>query len=33
VTGLDGLKPILIGLAAKRSLAEHRPVKVSEIES
>jgi myo-inositol 2-dehydrogenase/D-chiro-inositol 1-dehydrogenase len=32
VTGLDGLKPILIGLAAKRSLAEHRPVKVSEIE-
>ncbi len=33
VTGIDGLKPILIGLAAKRSLAEHRPVLVSEIES
>ncbi len=33
VTGIDGLKPILIGLAAKRSLAEHRPVRVSEIES
>ena len=33
VTGLDGLKPILIGLAAKRSLAEHRPVAVSELES
>jgi len=32
VTGVDGLKPILIGLAAKRSLAEHRPVLVSEIE-
>ncbi len=33
VTGIDGLKPILIGLAAKRSLAERRPVLVSEIES
>jgi myo-inositol 2-dehydrogenase/D-chiro-inositol 1-dehydrogenase len=33
VTGVDGLKPILIGLAAKRSLAERRPVLVSEIES
>jgi myo-inositol 2-dehydrogenase / D-chiro-inositol 1-dehydrogenase len=32
VTGLDGLKPILIGLAAKKSLAEHRPVRVSEID-
>jgi len=32
VGGLDGLKPVLIGLAAKRSLAEHRPVRVSEIE-
>ena len=32
VGGIDGLKPILIGLAAKRSLAEHRPVLVSEIE-
>ncbi len=28
----DGLKPVLIGLAAKRSLKENRPVKISEIE-
>lgn len=28
----DGLKPVLIGLAAKKSLEEHRPVKISEIE-
>lgn len=27
----DGLKPVLIGLAAKMSLAENRPVKVAEI--
>jgi myo-inositol 2-dehydrogenase/D-chiro-inositol 1-dehydrogenase len=27
----DGLKPVLIGLAAKLSLAENRPVKVAEI--
>lgn len=27
----DGLKPVLMGLAAKRSLKEHRPVKVEEI--
>jgi len=33
VTGVDGLKPILIGLAAKRSVAERRPVLVSEIEN
>lgn len=32
VTGKDGLAPVLIGLAAKRSLAEGRPVKISEIE-
>jgi myo-inositol 2-dehydrogenase/D-chiro-inositol 1-dehydrogenase len=32
VTGRDGLAPILIGLAAKRSLAEHRPVRLSEVE-
>jgi myo-inositol 2-dehydrogenase/D-chiro-inositol 1-dehydrogenase len=32
VTGVDGLKPILIGLAAKRSLAEHRPVRIAEID-
>ncbi|MDR2266632.1 MAG: inositol 2-dehydrogenase [Christensenellaceae bacterium] len=29
---VDGLKPVLIGLAAKTSLAENRPVKLSEIE-
>lgn len=29
---MDGLKPILMGLAAKKSLAEHRPVKISEIK-
>ena len=28
----DGLKPVLMGLAAKKSLEEHRPVKISEIE-
>lgn len=27
----DGLKPVLMGLAAKKSAAEHRPVKISEI--
>ncbi|MDK2919449.1 MAG: myo-inositol 2-dehydrogenase / D-chiro-inositol 1-dehydrogenase [Candidatus Petromonas sp.] len=32
VTGIDGLKPILIGLAAKKSLEEGRPIKISEIE-
>jgi len=32
VTGIDGLKPVLIGLAAKKSLAEGRPVRISEIE-
>lgn len=32
VGGQDGLAPILIGLAAKRSLAEHRPVRIAEIE-
>lgn len=30
-TGTDGLNSILIALAAKKSLAEHRPVKISEI--
>lgn len=29
---VDGLKPVLIGLAAKLSLKENRPVKISEIE-
>lgn len=28
----DGLKPVLIGLAAKKSIEENRPVKISEIE-
>lgn len=31
VTGNDGLMNLAIGLAAKKSLAEHRPVKVSEV--
>lgn len=29
---IDGLKPVLMGLAAKKSLEEHRPVKISEIK-
>lgn len=29
----DGLEPVLMGLAAKRSLAEHRPVKISEMRA
>ena len=28
VTGIDGLKPVLIGLAAKQSVAEGRPIKL-----
>jgi myo-inositol 2-dehydrogenase/D-chiro-inositol 1-dehydrogenase len=32
VTGVDGLMPLKIGLAAKRSCAENRPVKLAEIE-
>lgn len=32
VTGQDGLAPVLIGLAALKSLKEKRPVKISEIE-
>ena len=32
--GIDcGLQPVLIGLAAKKSLAENRPVKIAEIAS
>lgn len=31
VTGTDGLQPVLMGLAAARSLREGRPVKLSEI--
>ncbi|WP_432664919.1 inositol 2-dehydrogenase [Wukongibacter baidiensis] len=33
VRGIDGLKPIYIGLAAKKSLVEGRPVKINEIEN
>ena len=29
---MDGLQPVLMGLAAKKSLEEHRPVKISEIK-
>lgn len=32
VNAVDGLKPVLIGLAAKKSLDEGRPVKLREIE-
>ena len=32
VTGKDGLQAVLIALAAKKSLDEHRPVKISEVE-
>jgi len=28
---MDGLKPVIMGLAAQKSMAEHRPVKISEI--
>jgi myo-inositol 2-dehydrogenase/D-chiro-inositol 1-dehydrogenase len=28
----EGLKPVLMGIAAKKSVLEHRPVKLSEIE-
>ena len=31
VTGIDGLMPVKIAIAAKRSLDENRPVKISEI--
>lgn len=33
VNEYDGLQAVLIGLAAKKSAQEHRPVKVSEIEN
>ena len=32
VGALDGLMPVLMGIAAKKSMEEHRPVKLSEIE-
>ena len=31
VTARDGLEPVLIGLAAAKSVKEHRPVKIDEI--
>ena len=32
VGDIDGLKPLLMGFAAKKSLAEGRPVKISEVD-
>jgi Predicted dehydrogenases and related proteins len=32
VTGFDGFKSLQIGLAAKKSLLENRPVKINEID-
>ncbi len=32
VTGIDGLQPVLMGLAATRSLREGRPVKLAEVQ-
>ena len=32
VTGMDGLYPVLMAVAAARSLQEHRPVAISEVE-
>lgn len=32
VTGNDGLQPVLIAMAANRSLKENRPVKIDEIK-
>lgn len=32
VVGIDGRIPVLIGMAAKKSYLEHRPVKLNEIE-
>jgi myo-inositol 2-dehydrogenase/D-chiro-inositol 1-dehydrogenase len=33
VTGADGRAPLVIGLAADRSLREHRPVRVADVEA
>jgi myo-inositol 2-dehydrogenase/D-chiro-inositol 1-dehydrogenase len=33
VTGIDGRIPVVIGMAAKKSYLEHRPVKLAEITS
>jgi myo-inositol 2-dehydrogenase/D-chiro-inositol 1-dehydrogenase len=32
VNANDGLQPVLIGLAAKRSVEENRPVTIAEIK-
>lgn len=32
VTGMDGLYPVLMAVAAARSLQEHRPVSIREVE-
>ena len=32
VTGIDGIQPVKIALAAAKSLKEGRPVKISEVE-
>ena len=32
VSGIDGLESLRIGLAAKKSFQENRPVKLNEIE-
>ena len=32
VTGADGRAPVLMAMAGMRSIAENRPVKLSEIE-
>ena len=32
VTGADGRAPLLMGLAAQRSVAEHRPVAIAEVD-
>ena len=31
VTGIDGRIPVVMGMAAKKSYLEHRPVRLSEI--
>ncbi|HAY69770.1 MAG TPA: inositol 2-dehydrogenase, partial [Acidimicrobiaceae bacterium] len=33
VSGADGRAPLVIGMAAARSLAENRPVRIDEIHS
>ena len=32
VSGRDGRAPLVIGMAAKRSFEEHRPVRIDEID-